>query len=468
MQPGSPKISRGSHEQQPSKASANTALLLSRSQLTRLARFSVLRRLRVAICLSSVVILGAGCRDSLIALGGAGPAAASRLRAEQALAALGARVTEPLRDQKYDAARTSIATAALIPSRIWNDTSVWTQSTPRRRTLLVAGRFQAGRYRLDAARAVALPAQPADSRHVISLTRMSEDDFAWDTDVAYALGSIAATDVSTFFRVLLTEARGRSERELRADYRTALPQGAKTLGELFRVDSIKTAHLADSTTLATYWLTLTPEGVERTYPEFAKYMRNYVETAKMRWTITDRSGVMFLDFTLRDGRAQFRVRSRRGALVAIAGEATAMPDSLTLHGDMTMKVRMFTAGFRDYQSDFVLTNTPRETAFAITSRREPDWVLPLGAERLLRTPLRRPFQGSGATFSLGVRDSAEAQTILSRRMHIAVKESAILRFIGRLSSIAVSDFSGKAEEQQMAWLRKVFTALVADVRGLNF
>lgn len=361
-----------------------------------------------------------------------------------------------------------IADAALIPSRIWEDTSVWTSSTGVRRTLLVGGKFLPGHYLLDAARTVPPPSRPADSRHVINLTRISDDEFAWDTDVAYALGNVTASDVTAFFRVLLASVQGRNERDIRADYRAALPLASRVLGQLFRVDTIRTAHLADSSTLATYSLTMTPAGVERRYPEFAKYVRRYVETARMRWTLTDRAGTMFLDCTIREGRIQLRVRTQRGVMIPIAGPAAPMPDSLTLHGDMTMKVRIFTAGFRDYRADFILRNTDREAAFSIVSKLEPDWVLPAGAERLLRTPLRRPFQGRGALFGMSVRDSAGAQTILWRRLHLEVKESAILRFIGRLTSIAVSDYTGKSERQQSAWLREVFSALVLDARALPY
>jgi hypothetical protein len=92
-------------------------------------------------------------------------------------------------------------------------------------------------------------------------------------------------------------------------------------------------------------------------------------------------------------------------------------------------------------------------------------VLPLITEHLLRAPLRRPFQGNGAMFRLGVRDdSAGGQTLLERRLHLDVQESLILRFIGRLGAVAVSEYAGKAEREENAWLAEVFSALVADVR----
>ena len=109
-----------------------------------------------------------------------------------------------------------------------------------------------------------------------------------------------------------------------------------------------------------------------------------------------------------------------------------------------------------------------ERAWSIVTRAEPHWILPLVTERLLKTPLKRPFQGSGALFRIGVRDdSAGGQSVLHRRMHLEVEESMILRFIGRLGAIAVGDYSGEAERQQYAFLEEVFTALVADARALH-
>jgi hypothetical protein len=85
---------------------------------------------------------------------------------------------------------------------------------------------------------------------------------------------------------------------------------------------------------------------------------------------------------------------------------------------------------------------------------------------LLRTPLRHPFEGPGVIFHVGVRDSAEAQTVIERRSHLAVQESAIVRFVGALGSRAVSDLSDRAEREQEVFLRELFTALQADAHAL--
>ncbi|HMC54175.1 MAG TPA: hypothetical protein VKH19_03305, partial [Gemmatimonadaceae bacterium] len=269
---------------------------------------------------------------------------------------------------------------------------------------------------------------------------------------------------------LFAAAEGKNERELRADYAAAAPRATAALGQLFHVDSIRTTTLADRSTVATFVVSMRPSGIEAKYPDFAKYLRRYAESAAMAWTLADRGGTSFVETSLSNGRIRLRVRESGGALAPLSPTAPArpMPDSLSLSGAMTLKVRRFTMGFRDYHADFTIIRTPHERAWSIVTRAEPHWILPLVTERLLKTPLKRPFQGSGALFRIGVRDdSAGGQSVLHRRMHLEVEESMILRFIGRLGAIAVGDYSGEAERQQYAFLEEVFTALVADARALH-
>ena len=334
-----------------------------------------------------------------------------------------------------------------------------------RRQLMAAGRLADGRYQIVATPNAPFPVRLAEARHDIVLTRLSEDAFHWYTEVPYAIGSVSAADFGNFFGAMFGAAEGRTESQIRADYRTALPRTSAVAGQLFRVDSIRTTQLPDRSTSVVYAVTITPRGIEQRYPRYAKYLTRYVQPAKMHWTLTDSLGGTFFDMTVAKGQMVVRVRSAARRLVAIGGPARLMPDSLKLNGDVAVKIGRFTVGFRNYHGDFAVIRTPHERAWSIVSRQEPDWVLPLIAERLLRTPLRRPFQGKGAQFVIGVRDTAGAQTILNRRAEVEVQESAILRFLARLGAVAISDYAGDAEREEMAWLRELFSALVADVQG---
>ena len=413
--------------------------------------------------MAAAFLFAIACREPFLRLSGGHPQTESRASAAQLFVALAARVTQPTRDQKYDSARIRIAHAALLPSRVWNDTAVWTVISGSRRTLFVSGHLDSARYRLEATKTLTALTQAAESRHAINLTRLASDEYAWDTDVAYSIGTVSAASIASLVAGLIASGEGRGEADIRADYRAAAPRSSAVMGQLFTVDSIRTTHLPDHSTLATFTATMHPGGVEARYPSFARYLRRYAASARMRWELTDRVGNRYFDCSAVDGRLNLRVRTLDGAMVPLGGPARSMPDSLALRGEFTMKVRRFTVGFRDYHADFVLTRAAHEHAWSVVTRREPEWVLPLVTEHLLRTPLRRPFQGSGTTFRIGVRDDSSAgQTLLHRRLHLEVQESLILRFLGRLGSTAVTDFSDRVEIEQNAWLHELFSALAAD------
>ncbi|MGZ3689775.1 MAG: hypothetical protein ACXVBW_15845, partial [Bdellovibrionota bacterium] len=98
--------------------------------------------------------------------------------------------------------------------------------------------------------------------------------------------------------------------------------------------------------------------------------------------------------------------------------------------------------------------------------KEPNWQLPPTIGFFIRTPLRRPFQGQGAIFRLALLDSPGKQSIIGRRTSATVQESAILRFLNRLSGTAMGDFVGKAEQQENRFSAEAFNAMRLDARSL--
>lgn len=458
--------------------------MLIRAQLTRRPRDRA-RHWRVRLGRSGfLLLLGAtGCGGSLFVVGEGQPSSTARTRAEQFFASVGARFADPLRDQKYDSARIRIANAAFLPSRVWNDTSVWIAQTASRRMLYVNGHYADGRYRFEAAPSVKPTVRQADSHHVVNLTRLASGEFAWDTDVAYAVGTITAADLAAFIRGLIAGAEHRDEQALRADYRAAIPRTSAALGQLFSVDSIRVQALGDRSTEASFAVSIHPDGVQAQFPNFARYLRRYFETGRMQWAVTDRAGVPYMECSAVNGRLAFRVRTLAGALMPLSSAATdpparaaalhsatelPLPDTLILAGSFSMKVRRFTVGFHAYRGELTLLSSDRERSMSLVTRHEPSWDLPLAAASLLRTPLRRPFQGAGTSFQLGIRDSTGGQTLLYRRLHLEVQESMILRFLGRLGAMAVSDFAGQVEREQSIWIHEVLMALVADIGAISY
>ena len=425
----------------------------------RLTRLTILATVAVAVA----------CREPLVGLG-AGSSAPARDAAETLFASLGARVKEPLRNARYDSARVRIANSAFLPGKVFKDTSVWTHSpSESRRLMLIRGRFEDGHYRLDAQQEVAPPTHPAESRHSINLTRLSDDDeYAWDTEVPYAVGTVTAAQVGRFFGAMLSSAEGRNEKDVRSDIAATIPRASAILGQLFTIDSIRTTHLADKSTLASFHVRMHVSGVEARYPNFARYLKTYAMGTRLQFSLTDRDSLAYVNCTAKgDARLTLTLRTLNGRMIPLSGPARQMPDTLTLNGDLAVKVRGFTVGFHDYHAEMAVVRTEHERAWHIVSRLEPRWRLPLITEHLIRTPLKRPFQGSGAMFRIGFRDSTGAQTILNRRLHLEVQESLILRFINRLAGATLSDWVGKAEREQMAWLDEMFEGLVEDVRLLK-
>ncbi|MGH7670556.1 MAG: hypothetical protein ACRENQ_13805, partial [Gemmatimonadaceae bacterium] len=76
------------------------------------------------------------------------------------------------------------------------------------------------------------------------------------------------------------------------------------------------------------------------------------------------------------------------------------------------------------------------------------------------------FQGQGMWYEVSVRDTAGAQTILTRRSHAEVHESAIMRFIGGLISRVLLDQNGAVEKQEFAFFGHAFDAARADFGAL--
>ena len=91
----------------------------------------------------------------------------------------------------------------------------------------------------------------------------------------------------------------------------------------------------------------------------------------------------------------------------------------------------------------------------------------LVAERLLATPLRRPFLGGGVQLRTGFRTGAQGQALLFRHIDLAVQESAIVRWLGNLGFTAVSEHEGPADEEEDRFLVELFRALRDDLTALS-
>ena len=424
------------------------------------ARFAPLLALLVGLFSAPIA-----CRQ---ALRGLGPSAAALERnADQLFGAMVVRYTGVSRDPKYELARNRLNRNALVPSRVFDDSTVWSSMpSPVLRALFVQGVPEDGHYALATRTTVTRPTRLGESRHIITLARLAPNEFVWDTDVAFSLGSIPVADIGSLIAALLGSAEHGSEPGLRADYRAATPRAAAVLAPLFSIDSMRVTAFSDGTSDVALTIGLHTDGLKPRYPAFADYLAKYMNPARYRLSVTDRSGAIWFDVQGADRLLSIHYRATQGRLVPLYGAARARPDTMELHLDFTTKLKLFTVGMHNLVTELVVTDAPHERAWTFIARREPEWSLPLITEHLIRSPLRRPFEGTGVIFHLGVRDSAEAETLLERRAHATVQESAILRFLNSLGSGAMSDLADRTEREEEAFLRELFAALLADARAL--
>jgi hypothetical protein len=420
----------------------------------------------MVVLIAVLFAMTASCRDAAIRL--AARPGTARTATDQLFTALAARYTHLDREPKYDRARMRIAHDALVPSRAFTDTSVWTDFTnARSRDLLIAGTLEGDRYRLEARTDAPRPSRPGDTRHLITLNRLGDHDYSWDTLVEFAIGTITAEQIGNLAQVLLASPVDRPEHELRGDYRTAAPRATAALGRLFSLDTIRSTPLRDGTTAVFLSVRMEPERLKARFPALTRYLIKIWDPPRYRISLTDRSGATWFSINAAKRQIEVRYRMAQGHLAPLSGPPVARPDTLDLRIEATTKLKVFTVGLRDLVAEFVVSSSAHERAWTIHARREPKWDLPLVTERLLRAPLRRPFEGDGIVFSLGVRDSAGAQSLLTRRAHLAVRESAILRFLGMLGSHAVNEFTTETELEQDVFMRELFAALHADIRALG-
>ena len=337
------------------------------------------------------------------------------------------------------------------------------------RLLETHGTFAEGRYQLTSRSGVRPPRAPGDGRHVITLSRLSDNEFRWDATVDFALGSVRPTEIASVASRLISASERQTERQARADLLATAKRTSAVLGMAFSLDSLHPTPLADGSTLVTLGIVMRSDLLTRRYPAFGDYMRRYIDPARYRVLVTDRGGVPFLEATAKDRLLSIRIRTLHGKMVALSGNATTMPDTLVMHADFKAKIKHLGVGFHDLTMELIHHREGDSVnEWVMTARQEPEWDLPFAAARVIRAPLRRPFAGEGSLFRIGLRSDAVAggPTMIVRQTRLYVQESAILRFLNALGNTAMNDFEAQVEREENAWLRELFAAMREDAHGV--
>jgi hypothetical protein len=226
--------------------------------------------------------------------------------------------------------------------------------------------------------------------------------------------------------------------------------------------------VSDSDGATTYdvAIKLTPDILKASMPHYAAYIDKYFSKGKYRITLTDKTGARWFDAWAANYYMHFKVRSKGGHLAPLEGTVRPMPEALTIHLDLSMKILIFTVGWTDMVGEFNVIDTPHERGWAMRFAKEPEWRLPPTVGYLLKSSLRRPFQDQGIPVRISIRDNPGSQTLLNRRGTLVVEESGIVRFLNRLSGTAVGDFLGPSEREANRFNADLFRALRIDVAAL--
>jgi hypothetical protein len=430
--------------------------------MPRVARLSAIAsRLAVTTLVAIATGLGSACRGVPAALGTDRRDAHSNAGA--LFNGLALRFDNVQRAPKFAQARSKLGRYALSPSGVFGDTSVWTEvGRDSTRTLTLAGTHTPTGYLFTPRAGSPLPNVVGDARHVIQLRRRGESEYAWETAVDHAIGPVSPAEVAAALTAFIASAEQPTIARVRVESSTLFPQTTRVLGELFSLDTVRVTPVGDGSTSVLVRFRMDPNRIEKTRPNFSKYLDKYVSPARYRMRLQDGRGALWLDASASDNVFSISYRMRGAEMLALTGPARPMPDSLHVAVDFSAKFMIFRVGVSNLVGDFVFLRSDDERGWSMHFRHEPDWHFPLAVNHLIRTSLRHPFAGEGITLRVSVRDRSGASSLLSREAGVAVQESAIVRWLGGLGSSAMSDFAGRAETEENRYVFEVLSALRAD------
>jgi hypothetical protein len=308
---------------------------------------------------------------------------------------------------------------------------------------------------------VGQPRVPGDARHVMRLQVLGDNEFRWTSLDEVALGPITVADLDRALTAIFVAAEKSDADATRLAARIAFPRASASLARMFVIDSLRTARDSDGATSVVLGLGIRPARAERSFQALGSYARKYWVPLRWRLVVRDSLGARWGDFTKRDSSIVLRFRVKDGSLAPVGARPRRADDVMRLTVDASAKVGPFRVGMRGLEVRTSRTASPTEIGMTFRFLDEPEWQLPPLVARLLRSPLRRPFEGSGALMRYGVR--TDTASTVWRDIDVTVRESAILRFFGRLGGTALSDFRAGAEKEAERLWGETLRGMAKDV-----
>lgn len=424
----------------------------------------VWRRAVYGAAAALVVASSSDCTQTVAHLGRTDVEA--RARADTLIGALGARFGPTNFDSDFAQIRPRLVQSALVPSRIFDDPSIWTQMQENERVLELAGAPNSDDYLISVVPNPPALGRPSDYRGTILLQQIARGLYEWRVQDALAIGHVPTSSLAGALTALFTAAEHERAGNVRTDYQAALPRTTRALGRLFSLDTIQLAPAPAGGTAVVLELTAHPDQLRDTFPHYARFLDKYLSPAQVHVAVYDDSGAQW--WTAQSTGAHFTVRLRvhDGSLAPLDGPLRSIPGRLHVRIDADTKMFVFHIGVHHLVGDVTLTRTVHDKGFVVTFQHEPEWVLPPFVASMMGSALHRPFTGEGAMLSLDVRDSGAAETLATRDYRIAIEESSITRWIGGLGNSALNEFQQGAEVEADRFIGEALTALQQDVNAL--
>ena len=367
------------------------------------------------------------------------------------------------REPDLDALRPKLLSASLVPSRVFDDETVWTSHEGETRGLGLRGFRAEGRYRAAVSASPPDPVQPGDYQGWLGLRRVGPGEFEWSSAEQVSLGPLPLGGLSDVVSDTLRAADTSAPGDLRPVLKRVLPRSAKAFGRGFVLEALQLERGETASTAVVAGARLDLESLAEEFPRYATFLRSYVLPIRLGFEIDDGDGGVVAALDGRDGRFTLRARIRDGRLVSLTGSPRPAPDRLRLRVDLTSRAGPFRYGMQGLEADVRVLGRPGERKLEAVFDREPDWVIPFVAKPFLRSSLRRPFEGDGALLAYAIRESGSGTTTVSREYRIAVKESWLVRWIGGNTGDAVASFRESAEAEAERFWGEALLALRADV-----
>ena len=419
---------------------------------------------RVTVSLALLLVPWTACRPAARELAG-GQAGASGPRV--LVEALANRFGPIEREPGFDALRPKLARAGLVPSRVFDDGTVWRTQGDGWRAVELTGYASEEAYRIGVRNEAPPAGVPGQYRGRVQLRRVDGGRFEWSVSEELAVGQARPSDLARALDALFRGAERSTEASARAAIAESLPRASAKLRLLLRIETLALQPDADGATAVHLAVRLTPAGIRGFAPRYSAFLEKYAGPIRTSVVVADPEGTTWWTLEAADNLWTVRLRLRDGSLVPLDGPADRrIPSRLRATGDYATRMGRFKVGAARVVADVALNRTPGEKGLSARFLEEPDWRLPFLAETLLDDPLRYPFDAPGSEIEWAARE-ASGGTLLTGLYRARVRETWILRWLGGMMGNAVGEFRRGAEREADQYHRECLLALRDDLAALE-